>query len=49
MKGQDVAAFGGPHPRRSRAGGEDDLLAAEARLVADHGPGAALAREAVAH
>src|SRR6266568_5068923 len=48
MKGQRVAAFGCPHPRRSLAG-EGDLLPAEARLVADHGAGAALALQAVAH
>jgi hypothetical protein len=48
MKGQRVAAFGCPHPRRSLSG-EGDLLAAEARLVADHGAGAALALQAVAH
>ncbi len=47
-KGQGVAAFGCPRPRRSLAG-EGDLLAAEACLVADHGAGAALARQAVAH
>ena len=33
MKGQCVAAFGSPHPRRSLTG-ESDLLATEARLVA---------------
>jgi len=48
MKGQRVAAFGCPHPCRSLTG-EGDLLAAEARLVADHGPGTALALQAVAH
>src|SRR6266853_2023961 len=48
MKGERVAAFGCPHPRRSLTG-EGDLLAAEARLVADHGAGAALALQAVAH
>jgi len=48
MKGQCVAAFGCPHPRRSLTG-EGDLLAAEARLVADHGAGAALALQAMAH
>jgi len=48
MKGQWVATFGCPHPRRSLTG-EGDLLAAEARLVADHGAGAALALQAVAH
>src|SRR5580700_3377232 len=48
MKGDRVAAFGRPHPRRSLTG-EGDLLPAEARLVADHGPGAALALQAVAH
>ena len=48
MKGQCVAAFGCPHPRRSLTG-EGDLLAAEARLVADHAPSATLALQAVAH
>jgi hypothetical protein len=43
-----VAGFGRPHPRRGVAG-EGDLLAAEARLIADHGAGAALALQAVAH
>ena len=40
--------FGCPHPRRSLTS-EGDLLTAEARLVADHGAGAALALQAVAH
>jgi hypothetical protein len=48
MKGQRVAAFGHPHPRGSLTR-EGDLLATEARLVADHGAGAALAFQAVAH
>ena len=48
MKGHRVAAFGCPHPRRSFTG-EGDLLAAEARLVADHGASTALARQAVTH
>ena len=48
MKGQCVAAFGCPHPRFSLTG-EGDLLAAEARLVADRGASAALALQAVAH
>src|SRR5262249_43215850 len=48
MKGQRVAAFSCPHPRRSLTG-ESDLLATEARLVADHGAGAALALQTVAH
>jgi len=48
MKGQRVAAFGRPHPRRGLTG-EGDLLAAKARLVADHGPGATLALQAVAN
>ena len=48
MEGQHVAAFGCPHPRPSIAG-EGDLLPPEARLVADHGAGAALALQAVAH
>src|SRR5215831_14190875 len=48
MEGQRVATFGCPHPRR-RFTGEGDLLAAEARLVADRGASAALALQAVAH
>src|SRR6202035_3865536 len=48
MKGDRVAAFGRPHPRRCLAS-EGDLLPAVARLVADHAPGAALALQAVAH
>jgi hypothetical protein len=48
MKGQRVAAFGCPYPRRCLAG-EGDLLAAEARLVANHSARAALTRKAAAH
>src|SRR5262245_343822 len=48
MIGHCVSAFGCPHPRRSLTG-EGDLLVAEARLVADHRAGAALALQAVAH
>jgi hypothetical protein len=48
MKGQRVAAFGCPHPSGSLTC-EGDLFAAEARLVADHSAGAALALQAVAH
>jgi hypothetical protein len=48
MKGQRVAAFRYPHPRR-RLAGEGNLLSAEARLVADHGAGTALARQAAPH
>jgi hypothetical protein len=48
MKGHRVAAFGCPYPLRSLTG-KGDLLAAETRLVADHGARAALALEAVAH
>ena len=48
MKGQRVAAFGRPPPRRGLTG-EGDLLAAETRLVAHHSSGAALALQAVAH
>ena len=48
MKGQGVAAFSCPHPRPILAG-HCDLFAPEARLVADHGAGAALAFQAVAH
>ena len=46
MKGQGVAAFGCPRPNRSLTG-KRDLVAAKARLVADHGPGSALALKAV--
>src|SRR5215831_9202915 len=48
IKGKRVAAFGCPHPRRSFTG-DGDLLTGEARLVANHGAGAALALQAVAH
>src|SRR5262249_39053113 len=48
MKGQLVAAFGAPHPRR-RLTSKGNLLTGEARLIADHGAGAALALQAVAH
>ena len=48
MKGQRMTAFGCSRPRRSLAG-DVDLLAAKARLIAGHGTGAALARQAVAH
>ena len=48
MKGQRVAAFGRPHPRRGLTG-EGDLLAAKARLVTYHGASATLALQAVAH
>jgi hypothetical protein len=48
MKGQRVAAFSCPHPRCCLTG-KGDLLAAKARLVADHGAGAALALQAVTH
>jgi hypothetical protein len=48
MKSQRVAAFGFPPPRR-RLTAKGDLLAVEARLVADYGAGAALAFQAVAH
>ena len=48
MKCQHVATFGCPHPRRSLTG-EGNLLAAETRLVADNGAGAALALQAMAH
>ena len=46
--GHRIAAFGCPHPRRGITG-DGDLLATEARLVADHGAGAALAFQAVTH
>jgi hypothetical protein len=48
MKGHDVAALGRSLPFRGFAGG-GDLVIAVAHLVADHGPGASLARQAVAH
>src|SRR5262249_62245575 len=48
IKGKRVAAFGCPHPRRNFTG-DGDLLTGEARLVANHGAGAALALQAVAH
>ena len=48
MKCQRIAAFGRPRPRSSLTC-EGDLLAAEPRLVADDGAGAALALQAVAH
>ena len=41
MKGQRVATFRGPRPCRGFAG-ESDLLATEARLIADHRTRAAL-------
>ena len=48
MKGQRVAAFGCPLPRRSLSG-KGNLFAAEARLVAYHSARAALTRQAAAH
>ena len=48
MKGQRVATFGCPHPLGSLTG-KGDLLPSEARLIADHGPGATLALQAMAH
>ena len=48
MEGQRLAVFGGPRPYRAPAG-EGDLFAAKARLVAEHGAGAALAFQAMAH
>ena len=48
MKGQRVAAFRVSPPRRCPTA-EGDLLAAEARLVADHCTGSALAFQAVTH
>ena len=48
MKSQSVAAFCFARPCRSFTR-ESDLLAAEARLVADHSTGAALALQAMAH
>jgi hypothetical protein len=43
-----VAAFRCPHPGRGFTG-ESDLLAAEARLIADHSARAALTCQATAH
>jgi len=48
VEGQRVAALGRARPGGGAAG-EGDLLTGKARLVADHGAGAALALEAVAH
>jgi hypothetical protein len=48
IKGQRVATLGCSHPRRSFTG-DSDLLTREARLVTDHGAGAALAFQAMAH
>ena len=48
MEGHGVAAIGRPLPRGGFAG-DGDLVIAVARLVADHGAGASLARQAVAH
>src|SRR6516164_4062558 len=48
MKGQRVAALSRPLPRRGPAG-KGHLLAAKARLVANHGAGAALALQAMTH
>jgi hypothetical protein len=46
MIGHGVAAFGCPHPLRGFAE-DDNLVAAEARLITDHGASTALAGEAV--
>jgi hypothetical protein len=48
VKGERVATFRCPHPRRSLTG-DGDLLAAEARLIADHSASTLLARQAMAH
>jgi len=48
VESQRVVAFGRPLPRR-RFAAEGDLLAAEPRLVADDGAGAALALQAMTH
>ena len=48
MKDHEVAALGRSLPLRGFAG-DGDLVTAVARLVADHGPGASLAGQAVAH
>ena len=48
MKGHGVAALGCPLPL-SGLSGDGDLIITEARLVANHGAGASLAGQAVAH
>jgi len=48
MKGHHVPAIGRPPPLRGFAG-DGDLVIAVARLIADHGAGPSLARQAVAH
>jgi len=48
MKGHGVSAVGRSLPLRGFAG-DGDLVIAVARLVADHGTGASLTRQAVAH
>ncbi len=48
MKGHPVAALGCPHPC-CRVTSDVDLFAGKARLIADHGSGAALALQAVTH
>jgi hypothetical protein len=48
MKGHGVATVGLSLPLRGFAG-DGDLVIAVARLVADHGTGASLTRQAVAH
>jgi len=48
MKSQHVATLGYSNPRRSFTG-DGDLFAGKACLVADHGPRAALALQAVTH
>src|SRR5262249_35386562 len=47
-EGQHVAAFGRARPLRGGAG-EGDLRAPEAPLIAEHGPSAPLALQAMAH
>jgi hypothetical protein len=48
MKCHEVAALGCPLPLRGFAA-DGNLVIVEARLVADHGAGASLTRQAVAH
>ena len=48
MKSHRVPAIGRPAPLRGFAG-DGDLVIAVARLIADHGAGASLAGQAVAH
>src|SRR5262245_10845847 len=49
MKGQGLAAFRRPRPRRGLAGDRKNLLTLKARLAAHNGSSAALAGQAVTH